>query len=517
MRKIPVFLLLVLCMCFLTACGAETPPITETTIPELTNAIPETAEPAPSETAPVEVENVKDLLIAEEYYFIAYEEDIPYQRYLTLYPNSRFYSAGWAGDSSCGTYVLDEEGRIVMEIGGELCVFKKTDHTLVLESGSFAIFSDSGSINAEPGKVSRDRYTSLLKDGIYELNLSGSDYTFVKVLLDIDLTKMAFTLKCFDGSVVTGSLSFEENLLICTHEGGTMRLRVTNPPGTVSLEKTRGSAEKGAVSTDQLMFYPPADGVMNYSFRYAKDQAQEIVSDPKVVPLDSYKHLFRRIYQFRCPETEGSNGLRCVFNIYHYPLEGKWAFEGATMRTDVAVEENPGGSIVFSLNGKLWNFHRDGQYLCYDGGSPLIAGIWNVDTEKMLEAAVPEGAMFHVYEENHVYDALYILPNGSLDTAYASIQLDTKNQLLKIHCYDGTVLEGAYTYEEDYTRFPVEVMGLWGPETANVALFPQEHALSVRNEGVRDQWKLLIGPGEISDTFDFLPITGIQPCENSTD
>ena len=79
------------------------------------------------------------------------------------------------------------------------------------------------------------------------------------------------------------------------------------------------------------------------------------------------------------------------------------------------------------------------------------------------------------------------------------------------------MLEGPYTHEGNFLNFPVEVIGPLGPEVANVALFPHEHSLSVRNEGVRDQWQLLIGPGGINDTFDFLPVKGVLPPENNTD
>lgn len=517
MKKFAVFLLLLSCVCLLMSCSVKNPPPLETVAATAqTGSVTEATESAPTETSPIEPEETKDLVMSESYYFSLQDGDTYYQRYLTLYPNSCFYDARWSGDASCGSYTLDDQGRIVMEIGGEHCVFKKTEYTLILESGSFDIYSETGCMDVTPGKVSKNRYESTLRDGIYMLDTSGYDFTFGEVLLDIDLAEMIFTLKCFDGSVVSGTLSFEEDLLICTHAGGTMRLRISNHPMTGSLEKTSASVEKGSVSTDQLMFYPPSNGVMNYTFCYARDQAQEIVFDPQVIPLDSHKHLFRKIYQFRCDASEDSGGRRCVFNIYHYPLEEKWAFEGAFSRTDVTAEENPDGSIVFTLNGKTWNFHREGDFLYYDSGNSLTAGVWNVETERYLKADVPEGAMFHAYNEDYVYDALYILPAQTIEEAYASIQIDTKNQNLRIRCSDGRILEGAYTYEGNYINFPVEVVGLLGPETANVELFPHGHCLSVRNEGVRDQWELVIGPGGISDSFDFLPVIGIPP-KNSAD
>ena len=107
---------------------------------------------------------------------------------------------------------------------------------------------------------------------------------------------------------------------------------------------------------------------------------------------------------------------------------------------------------------------------------------------------------------------MYILPYETLEETYAAIQIDTQNQYLWIHCYDGAKLEGPYTYEGNYLRFPVEVIDpYFGTHTENVELFPNEHGLHVWNEGMRDVWQILIGPGEISDSFLFFPVQGVIP------
>ena len=116
MKKLTAFFLTFLCLCLLTGCEKEEIPHPETTVtPIYTEVVTVPTDPAPTEPISTEPEKIKELLVAEEYYYTSYVEDIPYQRYLTLYPNSHFYSAGWAGDSSRGTYVQDEEGRIVMK------------------------------------------------------------------------------------------------------------------------------------------------------------------------------------------------------------------------------------------------------------------------------------------------------------------------------------------------------------------------------------------------------------------
>lgn len=363
-----------------------------------------------------------------------------------------------------------------------------------------------------PGEASQSKQESLLEGGIYTLDTSEYDFTFDEVLLELHLDDRTFTLKCFDGSVVQGSLYFEEDRLICTHADGKMMFTIHTTVDGNCLVSTRASVEKGALAAGQLMFCPQPGRSMEYTFCYSDDQSREIHASPEVIPLDSYKHLFKKIYQFQCYAEPENRDRRCVFYIYHYPLSGQWKFEGASKAKDVFAEENTEGVIVFSLDGQQWTFHREGENIVYDGGSPLIAGSWVTEENRYLEADVPVNAMFHAFQEDHVYDALYILPAETLEKAYASIQIDTKNQYLWIRCCDGNVLEGPYTYENNYINFPCEVMDVLGPQIVNVAIFPNEHCLTVSNQGARDRWELVIGPGEISDSFHFIPVIGVEPA-----
>lgn len=348
---------------------------------------------------------------------------------------------------------------------------------------------------------------------IYELDTSEYDFTFEKVLLRIDWTDMTFALKCFDGSVVTGTVEKGERDIICTHEGGRMILSQYYHNEKQVLGDMSFSYDAGrAYATDQLMLCPQTGYGLVYRFVYAEDQKQEIIADPEVIPLDSYKHLYKRSYEYRCYVTKEDGDKLCVFNIHHYPLEGKWEFKDASDGKAVTMEENSDGSIVFSQGNRQWNFRRDGEDLRYIGGSSLVATGYDANTQTYCEAEVPEGALFGSYEEDYLYDGLYILPYETLEETYAAIQIDTQNQYLWIHCYDGNQLEGHYTYEGNYIRFQCEVTDpYFGMQIEDVELHPNEHGLHVWNEGVRDVWEILIGPGEISDSFLFFPVQGVIP------
>lgn len=348
---------------------------------------------------------------------------------------------------------------------------------------------------------------------LYELDTSEYDFTFEKVLLKFDWTDMTFALKCFDGSVVTGTVEKGERDIICTHEGGRMILSQYYHNEKQVLGDMSFSYDAGrAYATDQLMLCPQTGYGLVYRFVYAEDQKQEIIADPEVIPLDSYKHLYKRSYEYRCYVTKEDGDKLCVFNIHHYPLEGKWEFKDASDAEEVIIEEKSDGTIVFSQGGKQWDFHREGEDLYYDGGGSLTATGYDANTQSYSKAEVPAGAMFHIYEENYLYDGLYILPYETLEETYAAIQIDTQNQYLWIHCYDGNQLEGHYTYEGNYIRFQCEVTDpYFGMQIEDVELHPNEHGLHVWNEGVRDVWEILIGPGEISDSFLFFPVQGVKP------
>ena len=124
---------------------------------------------------------------------------------------------------------------------------------------------------------------------------------------------------------------------------------------------------------------------------------------------------------------------------------------------------------------------------------------------------VPVGTTFYLSNTDYVYDALYILPGSTLEECYAAIQLDTKNQWIKIQCWDGNVLRGPYTFIDNYNLYcNFEVPDYVGTRTAYISLHPSGHAL-----GVGNQWMLNIGPGEMNsyDYFYFFPVQGVTPQE----
>lgn len=494
----------------LTLCGCSAK---EVTAPETVAAQTE-AVTTPTELAPTEPEAVKEIIMSETYYFSLQDGDDYYQRSITLYPYACFYSAIDTEEMSYGIY-SEDEGRITMNIGGESCVFIKTEHNLVLEKGSFSMFGENGSVDALPGKNPRDRYENKLRAGIYELDTSEYDVAFDKVILDIDLTDMVFGLKCFDGSVVRGTLGFEEDKLVCTYEGGKMRFRLWDN----QLTSTSHSYEKNITVSDQLMFCPQVESSYSYKFFYAGDQEQEIAAAQGVVSLDSYKHLYQETFRFYTPAIskdgqQDQHGYH--FLIRHYPLAEKWEFQLYTKphvrSVEVAAEEGTDGSITFLQNGKQWNFHREGDDLRFDGGSPLIVGNWfDVKGQNYYEMELPEGILLNNTVNNYAYDALYILPGKTLEECYAAIQLDTKNQLVKIQCWDGKVLRGPFAYGDEYCNYIVfecEIPDYVGTQTAHITLRPSGHAL-----GVSNGWMLNIGPGDMNSTFYFFPVQGVTPQE----
>ena len=110
-----------------------------------------------------------------------------------------------------------------------------------------------------------------------------------------------------------------------------------------------------------------------------------------------------------------------------------------------------------------------------------------------------------------MYDALYILPGKNLEECYAAIQLDTKNQYIKIQCWDGKVLRGPYTFIDNYNLYcNFEIPDYAGIRTAYITLTPNDHAL-----GVSNGWMLNIGPGGLNgyDRFYFFPVQGVTPQE----
>ena len=351
---------------------------------------------------------------------------------------------------------------------------------------------------------------------IYELDTSEYDFTFEKVFLKFDWTDMTFVLKCFDGSVITGTVEKGKDNIICTYEDGRLILKQYLHNGEMVWENTNYSYdEERYYAVDQLMFCPQTDSVFSYRFVKAEDQEQEIIADPEVVPLDSYKHVLVERYYFHDVIEEQGEWTGYGMTIYHFPMQNKWSFTFDSRQTDVNHTENPDGTITFSYKGKKWNFHREEDALYFDSGDPLIAdngidpkGAYSENYRKM---DIPAGAAFDLFNTNYVYDALYILPGSTLEECYAAIQLDTKNQYIKIQCWDGKVLRGPYTFIDNYNLYcNFEIPDYVGTRTAYISLCPSGHAL-----GVGNGWMLNIGPEEITGNnyFYFFPVQGVQPQE----
>lgn len=325
---------------------------------------------------------------------------------------------------------------------------------------------------------------------------------------------MTFTLKCFDGSVVTGTVEKGDNNIICANEDSRLILTQYLENGKMVWGNTNYSYDEGRYyAVDQLMFCPQTDIEFSYRFVKAEDQEQEIIVVPGIVPLDSYKHVFVERYYFHDVIEAQGERTGCGMDIYHFPMQNKWSFVFESRQTDVNHTENPDGTITFAYKGKTWNFHQEGDALYFDGGDPLIAdnGIdpKGAHNEYYRKMDIPAGAAFDLLNTNYVYDALYILPGKTLEECYAAIQLDTKNQWIKIQCWDGKVLRGPYTFIDNYNLYcNFEIPDYVGTQTAYITLTPNDHAL-----GVSNGWMLNIGPGEMGDRHYFFPVQGVTPQE----
>ena len=209
---------------------------------------------------------------------------------------------------------------------------------------------------------------------LYELDTSEYDFTFEKVLLKIDWTDQTFALKCFDGSVVTGTVEKDSSKILLQHDNGRMILQPGIHNGKLTFENTGYNyTDTGDYELDQLMFCPQLGSYLRYHFIFAEDQTQDIIAAPEKDSLDIYKHVFVERYYFHDVIEEQGERIGCGMDIYHFPMQNKWSFVFESRQTDVGHTDNPDGTITFSYKGKSWNFHWDGINLTFDGGDILIA------------------------------------------------------------------------------------------------------------------------------------------------
>lgn len=458
-----------------------------------TGASGETASaPVQAESEPVPAEPVTELVVEALYYCSVEENASHYACNISIFPFDglcRIYNP--YGDSLRGTCSVDDAGNLLLDVGGEICTFSRKESSLVLESGTLYAYSENGSAEIGAGAEFTLSQEIKLYDGIYVLDTSEYAFSFDEVLLDVDLTDMRLTLRCFDGNVVSGSLGFEEGYLVCSYPGGRLSFSVNDNTGGASLH----SVTSGATASDQLMFCPQTDGSPYHKFFYAKDRTDELTVDPDLTPLDSRKQLMQETFIFQTG-VESSQGeeVQCSLYIRHYPLTNTWEFQKEWQSTKVNGTENPDGSITLSLDGQSWRFHREDGCLFFDGGSALTANNWPVEGETLVEVQLEPGAAFYNSKNSYIYDATYILPGASAEEPKAAVRLDPETQRVLIQCADGTLLEGPYVYSG------TTITCLFGLEDIRVNLFPSGHALLVTNP-----WNLTIFPDSEGGNTYFFP------------
>lgn len=524
MKKCLSLLLVLTMLLSLCACGAQ----------EETAPVMSTPEAVPVTEAPTEApeEPVTELVFSEEYSF-RYEEDSRiFDLYLTLYPlSSRCSITTHKGNHSFAAFsgnYTEENGLIIVDNGTEKLELRRGEEGLTLKKGSLTAYC--GGVWTEehiytdyegeplpkevgPGTVFENPsngYTAIL-DGIYVMDDSEYEQKFDEVLLDIDLTNMAFALKCYDGYVVSGDLEFEagdyQAHLICRYEGGALAFSIwdrwdRNDDGSIIHDPVLQGSSSATVPKGQLMYCPPEGNYLD-DFYFAPERDDEIVADPDVVSLDSIKTLTYEYFFFSQPVVADDYSDCYGLGIYHFVLPDVWEFHSNSRSVVVEAVETDDGRITFSYEGKTWNFHREKGTIVFDGGDPLIIPNEYVDGyySKQEMELIP-GTPFRYSDFSYLYDTLYIIPswNGGYESA---LRIDRENQRLVFLCQDGSRVESPYYWEDD------AICCVTADSTMRI--YPRGHALSVHVP-----WGINIASGDSqSGSLEYIPTHSTAELEEA--
>lgn len=524
MKKCLSLLLVLTMLLSLCACGAQ----------EETAPVMSTPEAVPVTEAPTEApeEPVTELVFSEEYSF-RYEEDSRiFDLYLTLYPlSSRCSITTHKGNRSFAAFsgnYTEENGLIIVDNGTEKLELRRGEEGLTLKKGSLTAYC--GGVWTEehiytdyegeplpkevgPGTVFENPsngYTAIL-DGIYVMDDSEYEQKFDEVLLDIDLTNMAFALKCYDGYVVSGDLEFEagdyQAHLICRYEGGALAFSIwdrwdRNDDGSIIHDPVLQGSSSATVPKGQLMYCPPEGNYLD-DFYFAPERDDEIVADPDVVSLDSIKTLTYEYFFFSQPVVADDYSDCYGLGIYHFVLPDVWEFHSNSRSVVVEAVETDDGRITFSYEGKTWNFHREKGTIVFDGGDPLIIPNEYVDGyySKQEMELIP-GTPFRYSDFSYLYDTLYIIPswNGGYESA---LRIDRENQRLVFLCQDGSRVESPYYWEDD------AICCVTADSTMRI--YPRGHALSVHVP-----WGINIASGDSqSGSLEYIPTHSTAELEEA--
>lgn len=481
----------------------------------------------PEETEP-EPEPVNQLVLHESYHYDSKDYYHAWLQFHMLKMTMSYQDENFEKQET--TFEIDEEGCVHVEIEGCPCVFRKTEEGLFLESGKLEAYSlTEGRPPRTIDHILADHNEwYILPGGVYTLDTSAYSYSFPEVLLDVDFLNMVFTLKCYDGSVVNGDMSFihfagENPYLLCTCPQGSMIFWMN--PSTLPWEdgvdrleyrSTQRFPTDGGESyqiAGQLQFCPQNDRELDAVFVYREDQNVDLTPEPEVLPVDSRKHLVWERFQFRTDVIGETEKEDYWLWITHFPLTGEWEISSTyDYPTTVAGTETEDGTITLKQGGYTWNFHREENALRFDGGSILKASgeVRRIDDGERLRVAkieIPEGASFHILDQKYLYDGLSIVPGDSLETYQAAILLDIENQTFEFIPVDGVAQKGSFALpDSDSSGMITLPLATWNGyrrewETEDVHFSISEHALRLRNP-----WGVSLVPSGENSWSTFVPV-----------
>lgn len=484
MKRMLCVLLTALMLLSLTGCGQQTAPVetavsTQTTTPPVTE--PPATEPPPA----------NELAWCEYYEYSEYTDDGYLSCYMELYPSAGTIEFSDGNERRRLPFTQNDQGQLVAEDAGETWVFRKTETGLVMETGTpYAYYSDTEAYVPLPAETEIPYSSSLVfPAGVYTLDTSEYDYTFDEVLLNVDFLSMTYVLRGYDGEVVTGDMSIVNGkdypylMLSCAdgvmaftpeRDGGNPYLQYR--PDYLLPEEQRSGWGRPA---NPMGFFPQNNQYMWGKFVYRQDQNVDFSTDAPADTLSAHKKVFENTYIFLTWETDGERTISNSLWLYHYPLLDQWRMNNE----DLASLESEDGTITLSDGKSSWSFHRERDDLCFDGGSSLLLpDITMSDGSKKKGEAIEPGSVFLLSGTDYAYDQVtYVFPTGTINSYIAAVRLDFENQTVALHCGDGQMTMGAFTFEYGTLYFCPVLKTLYYPDEVRIPIYIRDHAIAITN------------------------------------
>lgn len=449
------------------ALGSSGEAAAPTTATAPTTAMPDFVFIAPQPAADGQLSS----LVFEEQFSYHYTDPSTGRTYISallLYPQSSYFHLSTGNFFYDGEYT-ETDGALCLSISGEeLRLSRSIKNRLAYESGPLMAVAEISVENADgvsshsewldefiqpqPGESLGLTYSTVLCDGVYVLGSQQLGPHINDVLLDIDLSGRSFTLRGYDGSLMKGLLLFEKNCLVC--EGEKDRIHLTPYSFDTPILNTYSNY------TDQYLYYPASSDGQLPELQLDREWGEKISGAEDAVSLNDLKmpiYESYRIYSPRLDPSESGYGGLYRMDIIHDAAAGTWEFsnlhEGYSRSQLVQAQENADGSIVFSLDGRQWRFHRDKGRLIYDGGDPIVLGdpefmdIWLVSGQEY--ASLSPGAVFDCDMYSCLYDTVYIIPSDSEPCGYlTALHFNFETGRFVLNHRDEITLGGSFRYDQ---------------------------------------------------------------------